>query len=166
MRTEDLQQVVVKSAGRFGIDVPEPKLAIAEQVIENIRNDREQVDLANLQVYLDRLYRDDLKRRGDSDRPIRFDRELLDRTGKLDDVLSRFLDEQLQTIDRELRQRGSKTEGAALSVLAKLITNQATKQPRLIGAVAESLSKENDLSKADVAFCVDRLEEMRIIRYL
>jgi hypothetical protein len=166
MRTEDIQEVVIRSAEQFGIDMPDSPAELASNIVENIRNDRGFIDLANLQVYLDRLYRDDIKRRGTDQRTIHFDQELLDRTGKLDDVLARFLDEQLQTIDNELRRKGATTEDTALTVLAQLVTNQATKQPRLIGAVVESLSKEKQLRQQDVAYCVERLEDMRIIRYL
>lgn len=166
MRNEDMQEVISQSAARFGIELEEPHAEISQNVIDNIRNERGWVDLANLQVYLDRLYRDDQKRRGDTDRPIRFDKALLAKTGKLDDVLSRFLDEQLETINRELSQRGSKAEDAALTVLAQLVTNEATKQPRLIGPIIDGLIKETQLSEEEVAYCVERLQEMRIIRYL
>ena len=166
MRREDLQEVILRSAGHFDIELEEPQEEIAQSIIESIRNERKQVDLANLQVYLDRLYRDDLKRRGMAQRPIRFDAGLLQQTGKLGDVLSRFLDEQLETINRELAQRGSAAKDVALTVLAKLVTNQATKQPRLIGPILESLTKEQQLEAEDVAYCIERLKDMRIIRYL
>lgn len=166
MRTEDIQEVINKSAEYFDIELTVPKEAISKNIIDNIRNERGQVDLANLQVYLDRLYRDDDKRRGQEARPIRFDAALLNKTGKLGDVLSRFLDEQLETINRELAQRGSTAEDAALTVLAQLVTNEATKQPRLIGPIIDSLTREKQLAREDIAYCIERLQEMRIIRYL
>lgn len=166
MRTEDIQEVITRSAQRFGIELAEPTSDISENIIHNIRNERGFVDLANLQVYLDRLYRDDAKRRGQVDRPIRFDQALLDKTGKLGDVLARFLEEQLETINRELAQRGSTAEDAALTVLAQLVTNQATKQPRLIGAIIDGLVKEKQMSPTDITYCIERLQEMRIIRYM
>ncbi len=166
MRTEDIQEVISRSADRFGIEIEEPRDQITSQIVENIRNERGWVDLANMQVYLDRLFRDDAKSRGEVERPIRFSQALLQKTGKLDDVLSRFLDEQLETINRELTQQGFKNEDAALTVLAQLVTNQATKQPRLIGAVIDSLIKDKKLSEQEVTHCIQRLQEMRIIRYL
>ncbi|MEZ5039548.1 MAG: ATP-binding protein [Saprospiraceae bacterium] len=166
MRTEEVQEVITCSAQRFEIELAEPTTDISEAIIQNIRNERGFVDLANLQVYLDRLYRDDAKQRGQMDRFIRFDQALLGKTGKLGDVLARFLDEQLETINRELAQRGSTAEDAALTVLAQLVTNQATKQPRLIGAIIDGLVKEKKLSQTDIAYCIERLQEMRIIRYM
>lgn len=166
MRTEGLQEVISKSVKRFNIELAEPREAIIENIIDGIRNERDQADLANLQVYLDRLYRNGVQRNSQPGRPNLFDSALLEQTGKLGDVLSRFLDEQLETISRELEQRGSKTEDAALSVLAQLVTNEATKQPRLIGSILGSLTEEKKLSAEDVAYCIERLQEMRIIRYL
>ena len=166
MRTEDIQEVIGRSAHRFGIALEAPPEAMAEGIIHNIKNERGEVDLANLQVYLDRLYRDDDKRRQNQNRPIRFDQALLAQTGQLGDVLARFLEEQLETINRELQQQGSKSEDAALTVLAQLVTNQATKQPRMISAIINHLTVEKDLPEADVNYCIQRLQELRIIRYL
>jgi GTPase SAR1 family protein len=105
MRREDISEVIIKSAGRFGIEVESPAEKITEGIMSNIQNERGHIDLANLQVYLDRLYRDDERQRDGKNRPIRFDQALLKRTGKLDDVLARFLDEQLSAINRDLEKR-------------------------------------------------------------
>ena len=166
MRREDIQEVISRSSQHFEIELVENAQEISADIIQNISNQRGEVDLANLQVYLDRLYRDDIKRRGQSQRKVRFDAELLQNTGKLDDVLSRFLDEQLETINRELTLRGSQTKDAALTVLAQLVTSQATKQPRLVGPIIENLMQDNKLSEEEITFCIERLQEMRIIRYL
>ncbi|MCB0626775.1 MAG: AAA family ATPase [Saprospiraceae bacterium] len=166
MRTEDIQEVITRSADRFGIELEEPAEEVTRTVIDNIRSERGWIDLANLQVYLDRLYRDDLHRKGQENRSVRFDRALLKKTGQLGDVLSRFLDEQLETINRELAQKGSKSEDAALTVLAQLVTNEATKQPRLLGPIVDQLTKEKKLTADEVSYCIERLQEMRIIRYL
>lgn len=166
MREGDLREVIVKSAAQFDIELVEPQAALADQILNNIRHERGWIELAYLQLYLDRLYQDDKQRRGQDDRPIRFDEALLNKTGKLKDVLARFLDDQLKSINQDMEQRGAKAEDAALKILAQLVTNQATKQPRMIGPVIESLTAEKELSAEDVAFCIDRLEKMGIIRYL
>ena len=75
-------------------------------------------------------------------------------------------DAQLELIDRELAQMGSTAQDAAMKVLAQLVTNEATKQPRLISQIIETLIKEKKLSLKEVTYCIGRLRELRIIRYL
>lgn len=166
MRKEDIQDVISKSAGHFGIEIAEPKEELSTGIISNIQNERGQIDLANLQVYLDRLYRDDAKRRDNQDRPIRFDLELLNRTGKLDDVLARFLDEQLSAIGKNLQQRGLKESDLPIKILAQLVTNEETKQPKTLASIIEYLSQTQNISTEHIEHCIQQLQEMRIIRYL
>lgn len=166
MRLEDIHDVINKSAKAFDIEMPNLPTDLNKQIIENIRSGKNYVDLANLQVYLDRLYRDDVKRKGQEDRPVRFDQELLERTGELDDVLARFLDEQLAIINRGLVQKGVKVDDLPLKILAQLITNDETKQPRSLGSIMESFSQNEKVSEEDITYCIKELEDLRIIRYL
>lgn len=164
MRREDIQEVIHKSAQRFEIELEDN--SVGETIIANIQNERGQIDLANLQVYLDRLYRDDAKSRGQTARPIRFDTTLLQKTGKLDDVLARFLDEQLSEINYDLKTRGLEEEDLPLKILAQLVTNEETKQPRTLKSIIDHLSQQKNISVAHIEHCIDQLREKRIIRYL
>ncbi|MCB0631865.1 MAG: ATP-binding protein [Saprospiraceae bacterium] len=166
MRTEDIYEVIARSTDHFDITIEKPETEIISGIIERIRNDRGQVDLTNLQVYLDQLYRDDLKRRGSHDRPIRFDHDLLEKTGRLGHVLSRFLDEQLERINNELLKRNSGARDLALKVLARLVTNEGTKQTGYRNIIIEALSDEQHLSQNDITYCIERLHDLRIIRFL
>ena len=166
MRREDIQEVILKSADRFEIEIPQSEDSLTAKIIHNIQNEKGQIDLANLQVYLDRLYRDDLRRRKNEDRSIRFDRELVQQTGQLDDVLARFLDEQLHQLDRELQQRGLKEAELPLKILALLVTNEETKQPQSIRNIIDYLSDTSDISTEHIMYCIHQLREKRIIRFL
>lgn len=165
MRHEDIQDVIKKSTAHFGIEMEEPKEKICDRIIGSIENDRGQIDLTYLQVYLDSLYSEDDKRRGEEKRAIRFDTELLRRVGMLDDVLDRFLENQLNDLNQSLLDQGME-EGLALKVLAQLVTNQGTKQPKPVGSVVKYINHKQEIPVNQIEYCIQQLQEMRIIRYL
>lgn len=170
MRQEQIEEVVRETAAseRFRIQLESDELI--RQVVENTRNEKGFIDLANLQVYLDRLYRNDLQRmqKNGKERPVSFDQELLRSTGKLADVLSLFLDEQLHQIDQDLRRKFKVPENSdiPLSILSELITNQATKHIREVDIIKADLKHNKNIDPQHIAFCVQRLIETRILREL
>src|SRR6185503_1441174 len=94
-----LARIIIGTARAAGIQVIDPA-ATASSILENIRDRRTGIDLANLQVYLDRLWRADLERQGtDTPATVTFDVALAERVGKLANVISAFLDEQMVAIE-------------------------------------------------------------------
>lgn len=170
MRQDQIEEVIRETAAneRFQIELESDDLV--RQIVENTRNEKGFIDLANLQVYLDRLYRNDLRRmeKSGGERAVRYDVELLKTTGKLADVLSLFLDEQLHQINQDLKTTYgvSENQDIALSVLAELITNQATKQMREVETIKTDLAKTKLIDPQHVEFCIRRLIETRILREL
>ena len=130
MRRDQVVEVIERTADSPHVNVELGSPVIPLEIMDSVRDDQGRVDLAILQVYLDRLFRNDLRRREaeEIDRPVRFDTSLIKETGRIDDVLGFFLEEQLQQLDVELKTNGMGGREVALNVLTELITEKETKQ--------------------------------------
>ena len=158
MSRANLSQVVTGTCAYHQIGLVKEETTV-ERIIENLQDERGEIDLTHLQVYLDRLYRKAVQTQGDTD-IISFDPGLVQDTGKLKDVLGLFLEEQIQYIDEELGQ-----EGVTLKVLFKLVTDEGTKQMQERTPLVQSLSRPPDnIPETTVNACLDRLEASRLIR--
>lgn len=128
----------------------------ALQILDNLTDERGEVDLTTLQVYLDRLYREDLERKTSANRHyILFDEELVGKN-KLQNVLSDFLDQQVAAVAQGLP--GTYGEGFPLQVLFKLVTSQGTKQHRSAQDIWQELTlSRRDTDQEIVGQCLERL---------
>lgn len=165
MTRSNLQEVITQTADHFDIQMEDPE-ATGKLIIDNIMDPREGVELANLQIYLDKLYRNDLERRGRQDRPLRFDAELVNATSQLEDVLSDFLEEQLALLERELKAEGVKESGVPMDVLFTLVTEDGTKRSLTNEVVKDQLLRRKKVDPKMIDYCIKRFNELRIIRVL
>lgn len=167
MNSKNLKDVIEKTTEKIGIQLRNiPNKAIADLIIEKLRDKNHEIDLANLQVYLDRLYREDADRRK-ADAPAVFDEALIKKTGDLEDVMSSFLDEQLTVLDQELAEKYKGTkQGAPLDILFELVTDNGTKHAVDVEDIKERLKRAKDISPAVIDYCIERFKEMRILREL
>ena len=156
MSRASLVEVIGGTAKAYEIEIVKPETTI-DAIIWNL-SDKKGVDLTNLQVYLDRLYRKDAKRRPNQE-SISFDPELVEEVGELKDVLGDFLDEQLDLLELELGK-----EGVPLAVLFSLVTDDGTKRAQETEAIKETLFRRKEISKEDVDYCIRRFSEMRIFK--
>lgn len=146
MREEQLMQVV---EGLLMTPYPGyPPFALqagaSQQILYNLTDERGEVDLTTLQVYLDRLYQEERERAGDRDQ-ILIDKALIGEN-KLTDVLSNFLDQQVAKVFEKLiqqfpEQRQKSGENAPLRVLFQMVTSQGTKQNRNAVEIFRELEK-------------------------
>ncbi len=138
------------------------------QLCHNIRDRRTGIDLTNLQLYLDRLWREDLKRQGTpTPAKVTFDLTLVERVGKLGNVLSAFLDEELVGIETALLKRGvNQAKGLPLEVLFALVTEEGTKRNLDLPAILDALPGNSAVGEADLRFCLSELERIRLVRPL
>jgi formylglycine-generating enzyme required for sulfatase activity len=129
--------------------------AAAAQILYNLTDERGEVDLTTLQVYLDRLYREDVERKTAANRQhILFDAELVGQH-KLQNVLSDFLDQQVAVVAQGLPK--SHGEGFPLQVLFKLVTSQGTKQHRSALDIWQELNlSRRDIDQKTVRQCLER----------
>lgn len=133
MREEQLLTVVngILSVPYAGYPRFEVEPGIPRQILHNLEDKRSEVDLTTLQVYLDRLYEEDLNRLTKRDY-VHFDAKLVG-DHKLENILSDFLDQQVSRVSDSLHMRFPDAEAISrynlpLQVLFQLVTDQGTKQ--------------------------------------
>jgi AAA+ ATPase superfamily predicted ATPase len=130
MSFETLVQVVDGITSKADIQV-QNKEQLIPNIIENIADENRVVELPYLQVYLDKLNQLAIQ----SNSRI-FDKGLVDKVGKLDDVLGEFLEEQVAEIASEL---GLANKDEIWTVLKQLITTDGTKRPMSMDELAVRL---------------------------
>jgi GTPase SAR1 family protein len=166
MSGKNLKEVIISTAEAYDIELSNPDV-VADMIVDKLRDKNHQIDLANLQVYLDRLYRHDVKRRGDQDRKIRFDEALVNEIGDLGSVMGSFLEEQLEIIETELEHNLKiKAKGVPIDILFTMVTDNATKKAIEIDEIKAELKKTKNIDEKVVDYCIDRFKEMRILREL
>jgi hypothetical protein len=146
---------------QIDFDSPEENTRL---IIENLRNERHDVDLTNLQVYLDRLYKVDIQRgeqSGLTRPPYKFDKKLIESVGKLPQVISVFLEEQMQDVDKTVN-----APNTALTILKLFVTNEGTKRSRSEKGIIEEFEKTKLLPLTIVEECIQILYERRILKEL
>ncbi len=142
-----------------------------ELILRNLTDERGEVDLTTLQVYLDRLYQEDRERAGNRDH-IQADKALVE-SNKLADVMADFLNRQVERVSNKVFQEFPKLKekGASLplQILFQMVTVQGTKQNRS----AKEIYQELQLGKAApplpfVQACLDEFAgpESRILNRL
>ncbi|BDS09445.1 ATP-binding protein [Aureispira anguillae] len=166
MNSKNLKDVIEGTAVKFNIKLQNGAKNISELIIEKLRDKNHEIDLANLQVYLDRLYQMDKKRDPDK-KGITFDEALIVKTGNLEDVMSLFLDEQLSVLDKELTKKYKDVKkGAPLDILFELVTDNGTKHAIDLEQVKKRLKRSKNIAPNVIDYCVQRFKEMRILREL
>ena len=172
MTDGQLQEVVDGTIDHAEIDLKEPEQCI-DLILDNLRNKDRGVELANLQIYLDKLYRNDLERiqREGKQRPVRFDMALVSSTKQIEDVLSDFLEEQLSQMEWDLkRERNIDKPGLPMEILYALVTDDGTKRSLNVPDLKEELLRseggQTALSAEVIDFCINRFNQLRIIRIL
>lgn len=165
MKDKNLRRVIAGTAIYGGINIENPKLTLP-RIIENVRDRREGVDLTNLQVYLDQLWRKDIARQeAENPKQVTFDMGLVESVGKLEDILSDFLEEQFTQLEAGLLQRGmERPQGIPLEILFTLVTEEGTKRNMAIPSIIDALPKNRKIRPADVEYCIDEFERMKLLR--
>jgi WD40 repeat protein len=127
MRREQLLRVVEGTLGyRYeGYPTFETGPGAATQILNNLTDARGETDLTDLQVLLDRLYREAVEKNAGRNDVLVFDKALAGEH-RLENVLSDFLTQQITAADRIMAQSGARP--LALVILFKLVTPDGTKQ--------------------------------------
>ncbi len=117
MRTREVREVIDRSctANASIVISDSEKEVFLEQVIDILSEDELTVELTYLQVYLDKLYKNAYSQDG----VYVFDPALIERTGKVDDVLAEFLEEQVNSLE---------TPDIGWKILKSFITKDGTKK--------------------------------------
>jgi hypothetical protein len=169
MNDKNIYRVISGTCKYEKIEVAQPSKTIL-QIIDNLKDQRkERIDLTNLQVYLDRLWRTDVERQqlkpNQKAEKITFDPALVKEVGKMENVLSDFLDEQLKLIEEKLNARGiENSKGLPLEILFTLVTEDGTKQALDANDIVDNLPKNRKISTTDLEFCMEEFKKIKILR--
>ncbi len=127
MSMANVEAVIVGTTAANGVAL-ENGAATAQAIIANLDDTRVGVQLAYLQVYLDKLYR--LATEPGDDRPVTFTEADVAAAGTLGDIMADFLGEQTAAIQHRLAASHPGIEAAAAQhILEAFVTSEATKQP-------------------------------------
>lgn len=165
MNERNLSKVVVGTC-RYGEIALQPTKQTVGMILDNLRNPREGIDLTNLQVYLDRLWRKDLERQGtDAPNQVTFDPTLVETVGPMQNVLSDFLDEQMTEIEQGLKQRGvANPQGLPLEILFTMVTEDGTKRQRETVEILDDLPRNRRLDESNIEYCLSEFERIKLLR--
>lgn len=160
MKKDALERVISRTLDAFDIELIDPELTI-NAILNNLRDKKKGVDLTNLQVYLDRLYRKDIasiQSKG-LGRKVYFDPALVGDT-KLEDVLTDFLDEQIHLLENEM---GEGFQGVPLDILLTLVTDDGTKKAIDTKVLIELVQRKHKITDEQIENCLQRFEQIRIL---
>ncbi|MBL7817501.1 MAG: ATP-binding protein [Saprospiraceae bacterium] len=181
MDSSHVKEVLDNSFSKFNISVELPKVDRFEQIIENVSRGKSGIELPYLQVYLDKLYKEDFERTypnlsktNDTEgwQKLTFTKKEIEDFGTIDNVLDKFLTEQQTEIQSLLSHKEPSLRlDTVRQLLDAFVSDEGTKRPiRYI--------RENDLIKLEAAeqnifpkisaesltFSLDALESSRLIR--
>lgn len=147
------------------IQIEAPKETIP-LIINNLRDKHQRVDLTNLQVYMDRLYRTRLGHTS-ANSPVVFDPTLVQQIGRIDNVLGTFLEEQMLLLEDKLSEKGvSRPKGLPLEILFTMVTEDGTKRQMDTDTILDNLPRNRKLSQQQLQYCLEELERIRLLRPL
>ena len=165
MSERQLRQVILGTlqAEEFGIDLRE-ETKLTNQIILNIRGERREVDLTELQVYLDHLYR---QARVENGHRI-FDSQLARDAGEMTNVLSMFLEEQLGKLEKKLKTtfQINNPHGIPLEILFTLVTDEMTKRSmdrQMMLRHLSQLPEERRIGPEVLDFCLEEFDRLRLL---
>lgn len=176
MSPASVEQVIRGSFEKFNIRLEEPA-ANLPRIIRNITDEKKRIQLPFLQVYLDRLYREDFRRTYPQGAPagalppLLVTSDELGELGRLEEILGRFLEEQVTIIQQELNGRYPEVPPDALPRLLDLfVTPEGTKRPVMKGEgdpareIQAVLKVEGAQGEVAWRWLAGALERSRILR--
>ena len=164
MTNRTIARVILNTLNYHKIQLLEPKETIYA-IIENLK-DKEGIALTNLQVYLDKLFQKQLQNQKDSSaEKVVFSLSLVQEVGPMKNVLADFLEEQLLLLEEKLKKtRGIKNpKGIPTEILFALVTDDHTKRSLNFKEIKEQLPRSLTISEADISFCLDEFQRIRVL---
>lgn len=112
---------------------------LTKAMLQNLPDDQREIELAHLQVYLDKLWKRDYEQAQATQRPVKLRADLISANDKLATILTEFLKEQFDLLT------GTDKRLLPLEVLATMITQEGTKLQRTFEEIMPIL-QENGIS--------------------
>ncbi|WP_149243057.1 AAA family ATPase [Dyadobacter sp. 32] len=184
MSAKNVRTVLRESFTRFNISVDgkdeTDKSKRYEEIISKVSRERSSIELTDLQIYLDQFYTQDYERtypkntHSKSTRhPIVFTGVEIDAFGSIDEVLSRFMDEQEESIQLRLTKEFTTAANNTVKlVMNGFVSPEGTKRPikysrtgRLIKITTEQRGFFPALlAEPILSLCLTELERVKILR--
>ncbi len=172
-----VKNVIRSSFDRFNIHLTEPVEPLLDMMVDNISDPRTGITLPYLQVYLDMLYRDKYRKQFGTTSQSGFPRiditaEDIASIGRIDNVLERFLEDQIRELQRELKT-DFKTlpPNVVQSVLDIFVSDEGTKRPLHYRQEGDMLVLTDEIAgslhaipQAALTFMLESLQQDRILR--
>jgi len=181
MTVKTTGEVLNASFEKFQIRLNPPGDTLIEQIIKNIGEERSVIQLPYLQVYLDRLYREDYNRtypNGSQEKypPLEFTKAEIRDFGKIDNVLEDFLEEQRSLLEGEITKtfklKKDNAKKTLVNLLDKFVTEEGTKRPisftRESGTIVVNPQFDKlfvGVNPAILGYTIEALERLRILRF-
>lgn len=158
MTAVNVKKVIMGTTAAYGIALEHGE-ATAARIIEQIHDNRSQVQLAYMQVYLDHLYR--ISAHNNPGGATLFTDAEVDAAGQLGDIMAEFLDSQEKDIQRTLEQTNAGVpKGAVSRLLEEFVSIEGTKQPISL----ETLASRVPAAVPWLPVALDALISHRLIR--
>lgn len=182
MSGNTIHKVLDASFKKFNITVEESQDANLDKydsILKNVNSEKSSADLPYLQVYLDRFYREDFLRTYPNNEentegvwlPIEFTQEEIKNFGTIEDVLDKFLDEQMKVIQENLSVNGNIiSKDLAKNILDAFVSEDGTKRPISIerqGNLITIKEGNKDFPQFDpqlLTQCIQSFENARLLR--
>ena len=180
MNTLRVKEVMRASFQKFNITLEGDQETMLQLMTDNISGGSSIIQLPYLQVYLDMLYREDIARtygnkKIETNLPhIEFTSEEIADFGEIDDVLEKFLEEQVSNLQMEL-EAGEYADQipahAVRKVLDAFVTDDGTKRPvyyekdAFITLADEVGSLLSNIPTKPLTWILESLENSRILRF-
>lgn len=162
MKLSNIEDVIKKSAHAFKIRLDSPDDTV-QHIIENNKDQKGTVHLPYLQVYLDRLYRRAARTGGGEggEGEVVFNTPLVDRVGKIGDVMVSFLNRQTGRIQRALnRKHPDAPSDFVWRLLGQFVSIEGTNTPIRKDIIYDKFPGQEEY----LDFCLERLEQVRLLR--
>lgn len=182
MDTAHVKTVLAHSFEKFNIQIEAPESDRLDQIIENVSQSKSGIELPYLQVYLDQLYRENFNQSYPNKFtvkdvygqwfPLKFTAEKINKFGAIEEVLDKFLSEQVEQIQKNLSVENEHIKKDTVRlILDAFVSDEGTKRPiryiRKNGLVIFSPSEQKffpPISPDLLTFCLNALENTRLIR--
>lgn len=172
-----VKNVIKSSFEKFNIHLAEPKEELLDMMVRNISDPRAGITLPYLQVYLDMMYRDKYRQQYGQEEATGYPKIDITRTevesmGRIDNVLERFLEDQIKELNRDLKQKFSTINpNTVQSVLDVFVSEEGTKRPLHFKQADDNLiltddvaSSVRDVAPAVLTYILTKFQQDRILR--
>lgn len=174
MLRENTKRIISTSCIKFHIQIENNSDAQLERMVDNIKDNESGIRLPYLQAYLDMLYRRSYERvKNSKTKKVVFLEKEIAAIGGFDDILDRFLEDQIKELQRLVNQKFlDPNPNIVLKVLNAFVTKNGTNRSfyykRIDKFIDLEFVTEEEFPKLNDAirtYCLEELQQRRILHF-